>query len=206
MTGGIGRERRCGRYRPGHALHLPPLALATIPRRRYGIIRCQRTMNPNAGVGRSTAMDIRKTVTLVEEINSEYGAPAPARCDASRLPRCSRTRSPEAAGRRPQTSDRIFARARGFAHQDGTGNTRREPRAAARLHQGGAGRHRRRPRTWRCDDTSETRHGDAPRDQTRSRYHSGPRQGGPAGHDRRSDLWAPRRGVGSRMPSIRPRC
>lgn len=38
-------------------------------------------------------MTIRKTVTLVEEINSEYGAPASPRCDASRLPRCSRTRS-----------------------------------------------------------------------------------------------------------------
>ena len=47
-------------------------------------------------------MTIRKTVTLVEEINSEYGARPPApRCDAPRLPRCSRTRSP--ASRRAPT-------------------------------------------------------------------------------------------------------
>ena len=39
-------------------------------------------------------MTIRKTVTLVEEINSEYGARASPRCDASRSPRYSRTRSP----------------------------------------------------------------------------------------------------------------
>ena len=33
-------------------------------------------MNPKFSVGRSTAIDIRKTVTLVEEIKNEYGTPA----------------------------------------------------------------------------------------------------------------------------------
>ena len=39
-------------------------------------------------------MTIRKTVTLIEEINSEYGARASPRCDASRSAQYSRTRSP----------------------------------------------------------------------------------------------------------------
>ena len=49
-------------------------------------------------------MDIRKTVTLVEEINSEYGASAKPPHGGSRLPPCSRTRSP--AKQRAPTSSR----------------------------------------------------------------------------------------------------
>src|SRR6266576_272017 len=144
-------------------------------------------------------MTIRKTVTLIEEINSEYGARAspPLR----RIAIAAVFENPlagKAAGADLKPLIEYSLKLGGFAHQDGAGDTWREPSAAARLHRGGAGRHRRRPRAWRGDDTSETRHGDAPRDQTRSRYHSGPRQGGAAGHDRRSDLWAPRRGLGSR--------
>jgi len=37
-------------------------------------------------------MTIRKTVTLVEEINSEYGASVSPRCDVSQSPRCSTIR------------------------------------------------------------------------------------------------------------------
>ena len=150
-------------------------------------------------------MTIRKTVTLVEEINSEYGAPASPPAATRR--HCRGVREParrQGSPRRPQASDRLFARTRGVAHQDGAGNAWRESGRAARLYQGGAGRHRRRPRAWRGDDPSETGHGDAPRDQTRSRHHSGPRQGGPAGHDRRSDLWAPRRRLGSRCLRFDP--
>ena len=123
-------------------------------------------------------MTIRKTVTLIEEINNEYGArrqsPAATRRDRRGIREPARR---QGCRRRPKASDRLFARARGFAHQ------------------GGAGWHQRRPRAWRPNDPSKTWHGDAPRDQTRSRNHSRPRQSRPAGHDRGSDLWAHRRGV-----------
>jgi hypothetical protein len=70
-------------------------------------------------------MDIRKTVTFVEEINSEYGAPAnpPLR----RVAIAAVFRNPLAG--KPAGADIqpliLFARTRRFAHQDGDGHPRR---------------------------------------------------------------------------------
>ena len=89
-------------------------------------------------------MTIRKTVTLVEEINSEYGAPAspPLR----RVAIAAVFENPLAGNAAGADLKPLieYSLARGFAHQDGAGDARHEPVGAARLHQGGGGRHRRR--------------------------------------------------------------
>lgn len=91
-------------------------------------------------------MTIRKTVTLVEEINSEYGAAAspPLR----RVAIAAVFENP-LAGKGPGadlTPLIEYSLELGASlHQDGAGDARREPGAASCLHQGGGGRHRRRP-------------------------------------------------------------
>ena len=107
-------------------------------------------------------MTIRKTVTLVEEINSEYGAPAspPLR----RVAIAAVFENPlagKAAGADLKPLIDYSIELGASLTKTALADARRKPGAAARLHQGGAGRHRRRPRAWRRDDPSEARHGDA---------------------------------------------
>ncbi len=143
-------------------------------------------------------MTIRKTVTLVEEINSEYGTPArpplrrvaiaavfenplagkAAGADLKPLIEYSLELGASLTKTALATLGASPSQLRAYTKAALVGIGGDLEHGAAMIHPNSA---------WRC-----------PRDQARSRYHSGPRQGGPAGHDRRSDLWAPRRGLGSR--------
>src|SRR6185312_10131587 len=72
---GEARARLTERAWPGTAAAALFLATATagVPVPLYCM---SARRNPKSGLGRSMAMDIRKTVMLVEEIKREYGAPA----------------------------------------------------------------------------------------------------------------------------------
>src|SRR5450755_342575 len=102
------------------------------------------------------AMDIRKTVTLVEEINSEYGASAnpPLR----RVAIAAVFENP-LAGKAAGADLKPLIE---YSLELGASLTKTAlaTLGASPSQLRGGGRHRRRPRTWRCDDTSETRHGD----------------------------------------------
>ena len=130
-------------------------------------------------------MTIRKTVTLVEEINSEYGAPAspplrrvaiaavfenplagkPAGTDLTPLIDYSLELGASLTKTALATLGASPAQLRAYTKAALVGTGGDLEHGAAMIH----------PRF---------RHGDAPRDQARPRHHPGPRQGGPAGHDR----------------------
>ena len=93
-------------------------------------------------------MTIRKTVTFVEEINSEYGAPAtpPLR----RVAIAAVFENPlagKAAGADLKPLIEYSLELGASLTETALATLGASPGAVARLHQGGGGRHRRRPRT-----------------------------------------------------------
>ena len=149
-------------------------------------------------------MTIRKTVTFVEEINSEYGARAspPLR----RVAIAAVFKNPlagKAAGAdlKPliDYSLELGASLTKTALAD-AGASPAELRAytkAALVGTGGDLEH------GAAMIHPQARHGHAPRHQARPRHHSGPRQGGPAGHHRRSASTGRSTTVGISTRSIR---
>ena len=127
-------------------------------------------------------MTIRKTVTLVEEINSEYGAPA--RPPLRRVAIAAVFENPLAGKAAGADLEPLIE----YSLELGTSLTKtalatlgaspaqlRAYTKAALVGTGGDLEHG-------AAMTSKTRHGDAPRDQARPRHHSGPCQGWRAGH------------------------
>ena len=150
-------------------------------------------------------MTIRKTVTLVEEINSEYGAPASpplrrvaiaavfdnplagkaAGADLKPLIDYSLELGASLTKTALATLGASPAQLRAYTKAALVG-------IGGDLEHGAAMIHPRLGMAMRA------------RDQTRSRHHSRPRQGGPARHERGSDLWAARRRLGSRCLRFDP--
>src|ERR1044072_3333720 len=144
-------------------------------------------------------MTIRKTVTLVEEINSEYGVSAtPPLRRVAIAAVFTNPLAGKAAGAdlKPLIDYSVELGASLTRTALATlGASPPELRAytkAAVVGIGGDLAH------GAAMIPSQTRHGDARRDQARPRHHSRPRQGRPTRHRRGSHLWAARRRLGSR--------